>query len=264
MTIALLTDFGLKDAYVGMMKAVLYSIHPEAAVIDITHEVTPFSRGEAGLFLFQAYWYFPQGTIFVVVVDPGVGSERTPLLVRTEKYDFIGPDNGVLSLALSAEKIHQVLRLNRQEFFQQPVSATFHGRDIFCPVAAHLSKGVAAEDLGEAFSGYFRLPDFFPATQKNYIAGKILSIDRFGNAITNLQAALLKRYFPDLKIKVILGTTRKVTLQRLLTYYAEAPDDKPFLLFNSSGFLEIAAREANAAKLLKVKSGDKIKILLKM
>jgi len=262
MAIALLTDFGFKDAYVGILKGVLHTIAPQTPVLDISHDVPAFDIVQAGLILEQAYRYFPKQTIFVAVVDPGVGGHRKPILVETEDYYFIGPDNGILSLVLCREKINHIFNLNKEEFFIHPVSPTFHARDIFCPVAAHLSKGVPSEKLGEPFSGYIRAPDFFPVKKNGRILGKILAIDRFGNATTNLRASFLRHHCPERHFELVLkrGKGKPLRLKDLRRTYAEAPKNKPILLFGSSGFLEIALREANAAERLKIKSGDIVEI----
>jgi S-adenosylmethionine hydrolase len=257
MPIALLTDFGTTDSYAGILKGMIAKIAPEARVIDLTHEILPYDLLQAGLILYQSYRYFPPHTIFVCVVDPGVGSERRPILIKTKNYFFIGPDNGLFTLALADQEIEKVIHLTQSQYFLEPLSSTFHGRDIFTPVAAHLSLGIPADQFGPEVSDYKRLEDFFPQVEKKEIVGKILSIDRFGNAITNLSHSFLKKHISDLKFSLSIG---KRKLSAMKTHYAEGEKKKPFFLFGSSGLLEIAMNQGSAAHLLKMKRGDFVRI----
>ncbi len=261
MPIALLTDFGLKDAYVGTLKAVILDINPNVAVIDIAHDIPPFDRIHAGLLLYQAFRYFPLETIFVTVVDPGVGSARKPILIETEDYRFVGPDNGVFTMVLQEQKVKRAIHLTNQEYFLKPVSATFHGRDIFSPVAAHLAGGIPPEKFGTEISDYMKLPEFIPISKQGRIVGRVLSIDRFGNAITNLTRNLLQHHFPKLDFKTTVGARHAVPL-RFFDHYAAIPSRHPALIFNSAGLLEIAANQASAAELLQVKSGDEVQLAI--
>ncbi len=176
-----MSDFGLKDAYVGILKGVIESIAPGTPVLDIAHDLPPFDRIHAGALLYQAYRFFPRKTIFVTVVDPGVGSERKPILVETENYFFVGPDNGVFTMVLAEEEVRRIFHLTNPNFFLPELSHTFHGRDIFAPVAAHLARGVDPARMGEEISDWVRLPEFSPGVGKDAIRGQVLSIDRFGN-----------------------------------------------------------------------------------
>ncbi|HKX12519.1 MAG TPA: SAM-dependent chlorinase/fluorinase [bacterium] len=259
MPIALLSDFGLRDSYVGAMKGVLARLAPNAAVIDISHEIPPFDVIEAGLKLFQAFSYFPRKTVFVAVVDPGVGSSRRAILVETEDYFFLGPDNGLLSMALAEQKIRRIVELKNDKYFLQPVSPTFHGRDIFAPVAAHLSQGLSAEFFGPELTGYERLPAFLPKRDAQEIRGQILTFDRFGSAISNLSRAYLARYFqgPVLKVEVA-----GLTLEGLGDHYAEAAANHPFLIFGSSQLLEISVNQGSAESVLRLSRGETLRIAL--
>lgn len=261
MPIALLTDFGLSDAYVGILKAVIYSIAPKTAVLDLAHELPPYDKIHAGLLLYQAYRYFPKKTAFVVVVDPGVGSARRPLLVQTKDYAFIGPDNGVLTMALEGQKINRIVHLRNEKYFLKPVSSTFHGRDIFAPVAAHLAKGVAAKKFGPETSSLLRLGAFLPEIDRKWIRGRVLSVDRFGSLLTNLRRDLLAKHFPKMDFRVI---TREgiPALRGVRKHYAEGASRQPLLLFSSADLLEIAVNQGSAARRLKLKAGDTVKIPL--
>jgi len=181
--ITLLTDFGMKDWFVGAMKGVILSLQPRATVVDITHEI-PTGDVRAGAFALAAsYWLFPRGTIHLAVVDPGVGSQRKAIAVRTTDYVFLGPDNGVLSWALARQKVRAIHALENEHYFLRNVSRTFHGRDIFSPVAAHLSRGVSIKRLGPPLLDFQRLEWPEPRQRKGRIEGQVVYIDRFGNAI---------------------------------------------------------------------------------
>jgi S-adenosylmethionine hydrolase len=257
MPIALLTDFGTSDSYAGVLKGVISRIAPSTPVIDLSHEIPPFDVVQGALVLYQAFHYFPEKTIFVGVVDPGVGGLRRPMLIQTKRYFFIGPDNGLFSLALSEEEVQQIIQLNNCDYFLKSPSHTFHGRDIFAPVAAHLSSGVAPIEFGPQVSGYEKLKDLEPQKEKDEIIGKILSIDRFGNAITNLRLPFLQEQLPNLSFSAEIGGK---VLRELKTHYAEGESKEAFLLFGSTGLLEISVNQGSAAETLHLKRGDPIKI----
>lgn len=255
MQICLLTDFGLKDGYAGVLKAVISNIAPKTSIIDLSHEIEPYNILQAGFVLYQSYRYFPKETIFVAVVDPGVGSERKPILIKTKNYYFIGPDNGIFSLVLSEEKVEQIIHLQNPKYFLSSISSTFHGRDLFAPVAAHLSSGISCASFGQKIEEYQRLNYFFPIIKKKQIIGKVLSIDRFGNMITNLSKRFLEENFSDLDFALSIKGKK---IRKIYSHYAEAKKGEIFILFGSSGFLEIAMNQGSAAKFLKVKNGTQI------
>jgi S-adenosylmethionine hydrolase len=189
--ITLTTDFGTHDWFVGTMKGVILGIAPRAAIVDLTHEI-PAGDIRAGAFALAAgFRFFPKGTVHVAVVDPGVGGARKAIAVQTSNYLFVGPDNGVLSLALAREKIKSVHSLGNANYFLRPISHTFHGRDIFAPVAAHLSRGTPMHKFGPARKDFIRLPWPQPRVRRGCIEGEVVFIDRFGNAITNIENASL-------------------------------------------------------------------------
>jgi S-adenosylmethionine hydrolase len=252
MIITLLTDFGTRDHFVGAMKGVILSLNPEARIVDITHEIPPQDINAAGFSLFACYKNFPRRTIHLSVVDPGVGSERRAILAVSGEQYFIAPDNGLLSFIYAAEENIKVFELNRERFFQKEVSRTFHGRDIFAPVAAWLSRGVLPEELGDEIADFVRFEIGRPQKAgENTLRGEILHVDRFGNCITNFDKQLLPESF-HLEIK-----GHKVA--KLQNFYAEADDrDKLFMLFGSAGLLEISAFRDSAAEIMNVEAGERV------
>lgn len=242
--VTLTTDFGLADHYVGVLKGVILGIAPRARIVDITHHVEPYEITQAAFLVAQAYTGFPPGTVHVVVVDPGVGTSRRPLLVEAARQIFIAPDNGVLSLLYSREK-HKVRAVSEDRYFRKPVSPTFHGRDIFAPVAAHVARGVAPSKFGKPIRDYLRRELDQPVrTGKRTWTGAVLHIDRFGNVVTNFRTADLPT---DRPYVVALGPHR---IAHLATSYAECGQGELFLIGGSSGYLEISINQAPAAKAL--------------
>jgi S-adenosylmethionine hydrolase len=227
--ITLLTDFGHQDPYVGIMKGVILGICPDVQIVDLTHETIPYQIPQAAFLLQQAWPWFPKGTIHVVVVDPGVGTARRPILVEAAGQRFVGPDNGVFSM-LAPTKVREIEAT-------QPASHTFHGRDIFAPAAARLAKGTAPSKLGKLIDNHVTLN--FQAS------GTVLHIDHFGNIITNFR--------PAEGFKIRAGS---ITIGKRAKTYAEVPQGELFLIPGSSGYLEIALNQASAAKFLGVRVGD--------
>ena len=243
--VTLTTDFGLSDHYAGTMKGVILGIAPTAQIVDITHEISAYAIPEAAFVLAQAYRYFPKKTVHVVVVDPGVGSSRRPILLEAEGQMFVAPDNGVLGMVYAGKPKVRVIANDR--YFRQPVSQTFHGRDIFAPVGAHLAKGVAPARMGGRISD-FLWPNFGAPerTGKHTWTGLILKIDRFGNVITNFRAA----DFPDLEQRGFELIAGPHVVNRLARNYAESRPGELFAIVGSSGYLEISMHQAPAAKTL--------------
>ncbi len=256
--ITLTSDFGAADHFTGVMKGVILSLAPQAVLVDITHDIRPFDIADGAFTVAETYPYFPPGTIHVVVVDPGVGSARRPVLIEAARQFFIGPDNGVFSLLLSREK-HKVRHITNEKLFHHPVSRTFHGRDIFAPSAAHLAAGVPPSRLGPLVHDPWTVSSFDPIqTGKRFWNGVILKIDRFGNLITNLHIdrfpSVLTRPF-----ELLAGLER---LDRLVANFSEAPAGQPVVLVGSSGFLEVAINQASAAAHLKVAPGSPVELTL--
>lgn len=252
MIITLLTDFGIRDYFVGAMKGVILSTNPRAQIIDITHEIKPQDIMSGGFTLFSVYRNFPVKTIHVAVVDPGVGSTRRAILVETENYQyFIAPDNGLLSLIFNEERDFRVFELTNEKFFRHPVSQTFHGRDVFAPAAAWLSTGVKPEEFGREIKDFVRLN--VSGAQKineHEIEAIIVHVDHFGNLITNLKRE-------DLTGNFILEVNEKL-VEKHHKYYAEALESEVFTIWGSAGFLEIVAYKDSARKLLDAETGQKI------
>jgi S-adenosylmethionine hydrolase len=251
--ITLTTDFGLADHFAGVMKGVILSICPGAPIVDITHECRRYDIAGAAFTIGQAYRYFPRKTIHVVVVDPGVGGARRPILVEAAGQYFVGPDNGVFAHILAREK-PKVRLIANPKYFLQPVSRTFHGRDIFAPVAAHLANGTPPARIGPLIYDYLQPPSLQPIRDaKGVWTGAALGIDRFGNIATNFPAADFKPPF-----QILIGR-RKVTT--LATSYEQSAPGKLFAIGGSSGYLEISAREASAAQILGVAAGARVRLL---
>lgn len=246
--ITITTDFGTRDWFVGTMKGVVAAIAPRTCVIDLTHEIAPGDIRAGAFALAASSRFFPKGSVHLAVVDPGVGSSRRPLAVRTTNGFFVGPDNGVLSWALAKEEVIAIHVLTNQQYFLKPVSRTFHGRDIFAPVAAHLSRGISLKKLGPQASDFVRMPWPNPRVKEKQIIGQVLYIDRFGNALTNITADMLKCPDPA-AFEVFQGRRR---LCPVASFYQAVPVGKPVALIGSSGFLEIAVNGGNAANRLKL------------
>lgn len=248
--ISLLTDFSSSDWYVGTMKGVIYSINPQVRIVDICHEVNAHHILAGAFMLLASYRYFPEGTVHTAVVDPGVGGERKAIIVETESYYFVVPDNGLLSLVLEAEKPRRIVEITKDEYFLKPTSHTFHGRDVFAPVAAHLSLGVPIEKFGTEVQDLIRIevakPVFLDAGKAK---GHILYVDTFGNAITNVPASMASSSF-RLIIKGVL-------VDKVYSSYSQATPGEIFVIVGSSGNLEISAKEESAANKLGLKEGDK-------
>jgi hypothetical protein len=253
--IVLLTDFGLKDEYVGVMKGVIYSITDEAKIIDLCHEIPPQDIIWAGYLLYKSYKYFPKGSIFVAVIDPGVGTSRDIILMEAEGYFFLAPDNGLLSLIYERLNPKIILKVDKDKFSLKPVSHTFHGRDIFAPVAAHLSKGMDISEIGEPLKEII-LEEFpKPKVKEDQIIASVIHVDRFGNLITNLE----REEFENLGLKgpriIIAGRQ----IQGISTFYE--PDKDLIAIWESKNLLEIASPNASAAKLLGVGKGERVRII---
>ncbi len=253
--ITLLTDFGTKDSYVASIKGVILSINPHCLVVDITHQVSPHDIQEGAFILANAYSYFPKGTIHLSVVDPGVGGARKPILLVTQNYFFIGPDNGLFTLVAQKERVTQVVVLTEQRYFLSKVSKTFHGRDLFAPVAAYLSMGIKPEAFGPILDSWVEIDFENPRIRGRAFIGKILHIDAFGNLISNIDHQKLFNHVRGDSFVVRVG---EKSIQGLKKAYWEGKKNEPMALIGSGGFLEVSMREGNAQKALKVKRGDRI------
>jgi hypothetical protein len=247
--VTLTTDFGLSDHYVGVMKGVILGICPRAQIVDISHKVKPFQIAEAAYLIAQAYREFPKKTVHVVVVDPGVGTSRRPILMEAAGQFFVAPDNGALAMVYAREKC-KVRAISNDKYFRQPVSATFHGRDIFAPVAAHVAAGERPSRMGRIIEDYLRLGFEKPRrTGERTWTGQVLHIDRFGNVVTSFRAT----DFPDLgNFSLILGSHRVSMMAR---NYAQFGPGELFAIEGSSGYLEISVNQGSAAERIGCQSG---------
>ena len=260
--ITLTTDFGSSDHFVGAMKGVILDILPEARIVDICHSVQAFDVLDGALTISQAYSYFPNRTIHVVIVDPGVGTARRPILASSDKYHFVAPDNGVLSLVYAREQRMHVRHITSEHYFLQPVSNTFHGRDIFAPVAAYLAKEVDSMKFGDEVEDYVRFSAPKPkAVDQNRVRGVVLKVDRFGNLITNItpQDAPLLFAGEGKAFKIVVGSCEITEIHRA---YAEGAPGEVMGVLGSMGFLEIAANRGAAAQLTGAGKGTDVTIIL--
>lgn len=254
MVITLTTDFGYQDPFVGIMKGVIASINPRAQVIDISHGVPAQDIMAGALILQHAVSFFPAGSIHVAVIDPGVGGGRKPILVEQEGSYFIGPDNGVLSLALEREQPKRIIELTNRDYQSKNLSKTFHGRDIFAPVAAHLSLGVPVSELGAPIDHMVQLPMAEVVKDENQITGEIIYIDGFGNLFTNLRQRDLTGQ-PWERLAVELAGR---ALGGLVTTYAAVGAGEFACVWNSWGLLEVSVNGGNAMKQTGAKIGDPV------
>ncbi len=250
--ITLTTAFGLADPYVASMKGVILSINPGVYIVDITHEIPPQDIQKASFVLHASYSYFPKGTLHVVVVDPGVGSERKILLVKTSEYFFLAPDNGVLAYIFQVHPNAKVYAVTHSHFFRSPVSPTFHGRDIFAPVAGHLSKGVLPQHFGPEILDFDRGKIPAPEKKENMIEGEIVTFDHYGNAITNIPGEWLE---PHQKYQIHVGD---VMIPKISRFFQEVPRGNPLAFIGSGHTLELSVHGGSAKEEMKLKIGDRI------
>ena len=260
--ITLITDFGAADHFVGTMKGVIYNINPHVEIVDITHQVAAYDIFDAAFALAQSYRFFPSDTIHLVVVDPGVGTTRRPLLARSMAYKFVAPDNGVLSLIYEREENVQVRHITADHYFLNPVSATFQGRDIFAPVVGWLSKGVEVDKFGEPISDYVKFTSPKPKrVSDNLIKGVVMKIDKFGNILTNLRPEDLPQLFAENppSFKIIINEHE---ITRLNLAYSMGKPGELFAIVGSSGYIEICTNRGSAAKVLNVNRGVEVGVVL--
>ena len=258
--VSLLSDFGNKDPYVAEMKAVILSINPQARIVDITHEIEKFGIRMGAYVLASAVPYFPKGTVHVAVVDPGVGTERRPIIAETSRGIYVGPDNGLLMLAAHKEEIMNVYVIENPEYMLPKVSKTFHGRDIFAPAAAYLAAGIAPSKFGAVIDDYV-FPEFVkPQMKQGELVGEVLCIDGFGNIISNIQAEDLERagfHEGDSLVVVVGGKNLSVLF---CSAYGEVPVGSSLALIGGGNFLEVAVNQGSASEVFGVKVGDAFRV----
>jgi S-adenosylmethionine hydrolase len=259
--ITLTTDFGLSDPYVAMMKGVILSINPSARLVDISHHMPAGSVLDTALLIREAFPFFPKGTVHVAVVDPGVGSDRRPIGIETESYTFVGPDNGVLWPVTQQEPKGKVVHLTEKAYFLRHLTRTFHGREIFAPVAAHLSLGIDLLKMGPLITNPVPLDVPEPFEKEDCLYGHIIRVDHFGNLITNIHAKALADFLKSAQPRIQVGD---LTLERLTETYAHAQKGEPLALINSASLLEVAVNMGRASEALGVRVQDIIGMLVKV
>jgi S-adenosyl-L-methionine hydrolase (adenosine-forming) len=256
--VTLTTDFGTSDHFVGTMKGVILGICPDARIVDITHEIPPFEISQGAFLIAEASRWFPRRTVHVVIVDPGVGTSRRPVLIEAGGQFYIGPDNGVLAMVYT-DTPHKAREIQSDKYFNQPLSRTFHGRDIFAPVAAHLAAGVRPATFGPLIEDHLKLAFLKPQrTSKRVWTGTILHVDRFGNLITNFHTG----DFPDVRMRPFQVTVGTRSISRLALNYADSEPGEAFAIEGSSGYLEIACNQVSAAKVLGCGTGAPVELTL--
>lgn len=255
--IALLSDFGTRDHYVGSMKGVILGICPDATLVDISHDVAPHDVLEGALELAASYRYFPVGTIFVAVVDPGVGSPRKGIAADTGDYRFVCPDNGLLTGVVRETPPKKVVELTERRYGRPTVSRTFEGRDRFAPAAAWLAKGIQLAALGRPVADLHRLDIPQPAVAEESIRGAVLRVDRFGNVITNVDRKTFEKFARDVRVQIMAGGG---TVGRLVATYADIQSGEVCALFGSTDHLELSANSGSAADILGLTRGAVVQI----
>ncbi len=256
--ISMTTDFGEADYFVPAMKGVIYAINPAVEIVDLTHLIPPHDIYAAAFTLMCCYGDFPKDTLHLVVVDPGVGTARRPIMVMTDDYNFIGPDNGVFSYIYQRAHVNRIVHFNAEHYFRQPVSNTFHGRDVFAPCAAYVSKLVDWRMMGQEITDPVRFNTPTAVISGNQIRGAVIHVDRFGNLITNITRAELPEERSGASVRVKIG---KHEAMRILTNFSEADKDELFGYFGSAGFLELAVPRQSAARLVDARRGIEVEVL---
>ena len=260
--VTLITDFGSNDYYLGVMKGVILGINPEALIVDVCHHVTSYDIFDAAFTLAQSYRYFPSDTIHLVVVDPGVGTARRPILARTIDQKFVAPDNGVLSLVYEREENIEVRHVTSDHYFLSPISQTFQGRDIFAPIAGWLSKGVEVDKFGEPITDYAKFtPPKAKRVDEQVVQGVTLRIDKFGNIVTNISPEDVPQLFtenpPPFRIMI---NQQEVT--KLYPNFAAGKPTEVFAIVGSTGYIEICTNRGSAAKSLNATRGMEVGVIV--
>jgi S-adenosylmethionine hydrolase len=253
-TITLLTDFGLKDPYVGIMKGVILSTNPDVRIVDITHEVDPQDVREGAFLVEEYYRYFEKGTIHVAVVDPTVGSDRKPIVFSKDGYFFIGPDNGLFTLLY--DDAVRIYSIENRRYMRKEISSTFHGRDVFAPAAAYLASGVQLSMFGGLIQDPVRLPDLLPTVKDNVLHGEVVRFDRFGNAITNISGTVIQDFADGRPITITLRDMSFSTIHK--SYY----EGEVVSLIGSTGYLEFGLFMGSLREKMGLCKGDPVMITI--
>jgi len=255
--VTLITDFGTKDPYAGITKGMINEANKEVRIIDITHDIQAHDVLSAAFTLVRAYEYFPAGTVHVAIVDPEVGSKQRNIAVQTDQYMFVGPDNGIFSMVYEKEKNKEIREINNPTYFYKRVSSTFHGRDIYAPCAGHLSAGRDFTEIGQIVTNHKRIVYPEVIQDGNILKGEIVSIDSFGNLISNVPVHKFKSFAGKRKIGVSFATVR---FNKIMDHYSEVSKGTPLVLFGSSGHLEISMNEGSASDYFMTSVGSTITI----
>ncbi len=262
--VAIMTDFGLGESDVGVMKAVIVGITPDVHIIDITHDVPPQNVPSGAWILSYGYRYYPKGTVFVCVVDPGVGSTRNAIAVHAGNWYFVGPDNGLFSYIYAEQAVHAAVVLTNPAYHLPQVSSTFHGRDIFAPVGAHLARGVPLHELGTPvdLSTLQRIDVGPPQRQGSHIDAHILHVDTFGNLISSIPLSIVPDLFTSPHVQLVFHSTGSVVDKRRRFFAEGSGDSQPFIFGDSSGYVGVAVQNGSAARVLGVGSGTPITFVI--
>ncbi len=262
--VAFMTDFGSGDGDVGVMKGVVLGIAPDAQLVDITHTIAPQNVASAAWILAASYRYFPAGTVYTCVIDPGVGSTRRPIAVHAGDWLFVGPDNGLFSYVLAEQPVHEIVELVNPAYRLPQLSSTFHGRDIFAPAAAHLARGVALSELGPhlALDDLVHIDLALAVRREGHLEARVLHVDNFGNLITNIPLSLVPDLFHSRAVRLEIPSQGHVLTERR-HFFSDLPDAdeqeaRPFIYPDSSGYVGIAVRNGNAARTLHISYGETI------
>ncbi len=261
--VAILTDFGYRDHYVGAMKGVIATIAPIARVIDITHGIPPQSVTAGAIALAQSWRFFPKRTVFLVVIDPGVGTTRLPIAIETKAgARFVGPDNGVMSLAAKDAGIHRIVELRAPKYRLENVSSTFHGRDIFAPAAAWLSVGTPITSLGPTIREMKQLLIASPTQRGKTLVGEVIYVDGFGNLVTNIDRATLENFGASFRAASLLVRIGKGTPMEIFQAYGDVPSGAPLATLGSFELLEIGVRDGSAASRFGLSEGAPVSVIV--
>lgn len=256
--ITLTTDFGLQDYYVSAMKAVILGIAPDVRLVDISHDIPSQDIMAGSWILRNSAMLFPSGTVHAVVVDPGVGTDRNPVALKIQDQYFVGPDNGIFS-PLTEERDFKAVRLSNNKYWREKPSTTFHGRDIFAPVAAHISCGTELEELGDPIDELVTYRWTVPIADKDGLQGMVIHIDKFGNLVTNLSQSMIDEVIDKKNVKIYLGNT---ILDEIVTTFGSVPEGEPAAFIGSSGMLEVGINKGSAEQMLGVQKGAQISVIL--
>ena len=258
--LGLLSDFGTKDGYVAAMKGVIYEISGAITIVDVSHDIAKQDIRNGAFVLATAAPFFPDGTVFVCVVDPGVGTERRGIVVEGKRHLYVGPDNGLLMLSAQREGIKHVYEITNRKYMRHEISATFHGRDIFAPVAAYLAVGTCPEEIGQEIFEYIVLSQARAKIEYQEIFCEVLHVDGFGNIITNITLDDLKQAGIEFGDVLNVQIKKQVTKIDFYETYGKIQPNELLSLIGSNGFFELAINQGNAARKLDVSTGDEIRI----